>query len=217
MFGGHSENKTGITSVKPKHACEYNNIFIFKKCISMGTTKYDKKTIYRVIDQLGKQFSGVNYHLLKKNCNNFSDEFCKRIIGKGIPKKYNRIARIINAIPLFYNFFSEQRFTFRNTDISIDNISNKLNVQKNEKTTCSIIKNQTKSDENSVTKLLRKKNDKAGVLLKCKKSKFQKNKRRLLVKLQSNVSRSKIFKKEKYERLINYFKKTVNCIENNLY
>uniref|UniRef100_A0A0K0DYD1 DUF862 domain-containing protein n=1 Tax=Strongyloides stercoralis TaxID=6248 RepID=A0A0K0DYD1_STRER len=195
MFGGHPENKTGITSVKPKQAYEYNNKFIFKKCINMGTTKYDKITIYRIIEQLGKQFSGMNYHLLKKNCNNFSDEFCKKIVGKGIPKKYNRIARFFNSIPLFYNFFSEERFTFRDMDISIEN-NNTFSVQINANVTCFAIKNQLICDQDCMEKLVHKKNDKLEVPLKCKKSKFQKNKRKLLLKLQSNVLRSKIFKKK---------------------
>uniref|UniRef100_A0A0N5BXH5 DUF862 domain-containing protein n=1 Tax=Strongyloides papillosus TaxID=174720 RepID=A0A0N5BXH5_STREA len=217
MFGGHSENKTGITSVRPKQACEYNNIFIFKKCINMGITKYDKRTIYRVIEQLGKQFSGVNYHLLKKNCNNFSDEFCKRIIGKGIPKKYNRIARVINSIPLFYKIFSEQRFTFRNFDVPIEN-NNRLIIEKNDKITCSsMLKGQSKYDQDVVKKLFRKKSHKLNVSLKFKKITFHKKRRKLMIKFRNSISRNQILKNQKYNGIINYFKKTINCIENNLY
>uniref|UniRef100_A0A0N4ZE28 DUF862 domain-containing protein n=1 Tax=Parastrongyloides trichosuri TaxID=131310 RepID=A0A0N4ZE28_PARTI len=221
MFGGHPENKSGITSVRPKQACDYNNIFIYKKCINMGTTKYDKRTIFRVIEQLGSHFSGINYHLLKRNCNNFSDEFCKRIVGKGIPKKYNRIARIVNCIPLFYKIIPEQRFTFKNIDdnnerssmisgngtISFDLIFNNQPISSEMTSTISsiIIKNN-----------LSKKDNLENTPFTFSKENEIEMSKRIKMKLCKSITENQTINKEKCEKIINFIRTSVNRTKNSL-
>jgi hypothetical protein len=43
-------------------------------------------------------FVAGSYDLVKKNCNNFSDAMCKKLVSKGIPSWVNRAAMFGSAI-----------------------------------------------------------------------------------------------------------------------
>uniref|UniRef100_A0AC35UC26 DUF862 domain-containing protein n=1 Tax=Rhabditophanes sp. KR3021 TaxID=114890 RepID=A0AC35UC26_9BILA len=111
MYSGHAFETSGISTIWPKQANRTNESFIFKKSLLVGHTNLDKKEVLSLIKLLSSTYQGKNYHLLKQNCNNFSNDFCRKLTGKGIPKKINRIAFIIDKIPLFYKFFPHQKFT----------------------------------------------------------------------------------------------------------
>ncbi|CAG2105610.1 unnamed protein product [Medioppia subpectinata] len=46
-----------------------------------------------------QEFRGKDYNLIRKNCNDFSNAFCKRLCGKGIPKDINNLVKIIAQYP----------------------------------------------------------------------------------------------------------------------
>src|SRR6218665_3250081 len=50
-----------------------------------------------------KEWIGTNYHLIYKNCNNFSTEFVRLLTGKPIPEWVNRVASVLIKFPFLVN------------------------------------------------------------------------------------------------------------------
>eukprot|EP00835_Amoeboradix_gromovi_P001582 NODE_75_length_23373_cov_0.434261.p3 type:complete len:514 gc:universal NODE_75_length_23373_cov_0.434261:4363-2822(-) len=55
--------------------------------IAMGNTSIDYATFKEFLNQIKSRFSAANYHLLNFNCNTFTNEVCKFLLGKAIPSK----------------------------------------------------------------------------------------------------------------------------------
>ncbi len=60
--------------------------------IVIGMTHVSRADVDAIARELGSQFLGSEYHILRQNCNAFSDEFCRRLLGVGIPGFINRLA-----------------------------------------------------------------------------------------------------------------------------
>jgi hypothetical protein len=85
-----SASSSGIFSHEPKAAPGA----VFRESINMGVYKGTSKDLETIIQSLKPHFQGDSYHLLNKNCNSFANEFCTRVVGKGIPGYVNRMANI---------------------------------------------------------------------------------------------------------------------------
>ena len=48
---------------------------------------------------MGREFRGIDYHLMNRNCNNFSSKFSKTICGEDIPPWVNRLAYFTTFVP----------------------------------------------------------------------------------------------------------------------
>ncbi|KAK8801053.1 hypothetical protein WA538_003897, partial [Blastocystis sp. DL] len=70
----------------------------YRETIFMGTTYLSDKQIRDVIHDLKKTYTGDNYQMIQHNCNNFSNDFCKILVGKEIPSYVNRCAAIANWV-----------------------------------------------------------------------------------------------------------------------
>ena len=78
----------------------------YRETIEMGDTFLSPAQIKDVIHNLRLTYRGDNYNLISKcgmnviltarNCNDFSNEFCSIIVGKGIPSYINRCASVAN-------------------------------------------------------------------------------------------------------------------------
>ncbi len=47
-------------------------IYHFRETIVIGRTDFNPDDVKNIVENLGKEFRGDQYHLLNKNCNHFS-------------------------------------------------------------------------------------------------------------------------------------------------
>ncbi len=89
-FGAHDYATSGVFEVEPKHCPG----FTFRRTVLLGTTDLNALEFRSFIEQCADEYHGDTYHLIAKNCNHFSDDVCRRLIGRSIPGWVNRLARI---------------------------------------------------------------------------------------------------------------------------
>lgn len=46
--------------------------FFLRESIFIGYTQYTEQEVRHIIEEMGRDFKGESYHLMKKNCNDFS-------------------------------------------------------------------------------------------------------------------------------------------------
>ena len=59
----------------------------------MGHIFKSKRDICKDLLECAVKYKGKEYNILHNNCNDFTDEICKRLVGEGDPKWVNRIAK----------------------------------------------------------------------------------------------------------------------------
>ena len=97
--------------MEPRDVEELGEGFVFKESILLGHTDFTDKDVKRLVEMLGKSFSGVSYHLIKKNCNHFSNDFCKLLCGNNIPNWINRLASIGIRFPFLVQCIPKEWLT----------------------------------------------------------------------------------------------------------
>eukprot|EP01036_Dinobryon_divergens_P028118 gene28118-37014_t len=80
----------GIFSHSPKDVPNAK----FRESIDMGEFKGSSREISAAISDLRRDFRGEDYHILRRNCNSFSNAFVQRLLGKEIPAYVNRLATV---------------------------------------------------------------------------------------------------------------------------
>lgn len=98
-YGGHPFPFSGIFEMVPKDSEELGEAFRFKETIELGKTDFNKSEIEQIVVLLGRDFRGIDYHLMNKNCNSFSSRFSKLICGEDIPGWVNRLAYLTTFVP----------------------------------------------------------------------------------------------------------------------
>ncbi len=76
-YGGHPFPFSGIFEMNPKDHEELGETFRFKETVEIGKTDFSKAEIEQIVCMLGRDFRGIDYHLMNKNCNSFSSKFSK--------------------------------------------------------------------------------------------------------------------------------------------
>ncbi|RNA37182.1 desumoylating isopeptidase 2-like [Brachionus plicatilis] len=98
-YGGHPFPFSGIFEMVPKDTEELGESFKFKESIEIGRTDFTKAEIEQIVALIGREFRGIDYHLINKNCNSFSSKFCQFLCGEDIPAWVNRLAYISTYVP----------------------------------------------------------------------------------------------------------------------
>ncbi|XP_076906253.1 deSI-like protein At4g17486 [Bidens hawaiensis] len=89
-FGAHDYSISGVFEVEPR-SCPG---FIYRCSISLGHTDMSASEFREFIESIASDYHGDTYHLISKNCNNFTDDISHRLNCKGIPGWVNRLAKI---------------------------------------------------------------------------------------------------------------------------
>ncbi|KAL2553590.1 DeSI-like protein [Forsythia ovata] len=89
-FGAHDFPISGVFEVEPK-SCPG---FMYRCSVPLGHLNMPPSEFRTFIESVASEYHGNTYHLISKNCNHFTDDISKRLIGKGIPGWVNRLARL---------------------------------------------------------------------------------------------------------------------------
>ena len=81
-FGFLDLPECGIYEIKPMTFDDGD----FVESFLMGYC--DRNTFYNLLEKLKTEFLGNTYNILKKNCNHFTNDICKKLLKKEIPKKF---------------------------------------------------------------------------------------------------------------------------------
>lgn len=66
------------------------------KKLDFGETEIDHETFYAYVEELRSVWTPAKYHLLRRNCNNFSDELVEFLTGRHVPQD------IIESVPFLH-------------------------------------------------------------------------------------------------------------------
>ncbi|KAK9071931.1 hypothetical protein SSX86_008362 [Deinandra increscens subsp. villosa] len=89
-FGAHDFPISGVFEVEPK-SCPG---FIYRCSIPLGHVTMSPAEFREFIETVASEYHGDTYHLISKNCNHFTDDISKRLMGKNIPGWVNRLAKL---------------------------------------------------------------------------------------------------------------------------
>ncbi|XP_078350749.1 deubiquitinase DESI2-like isoform X2 [Oculina patagonica] len=106
-FGGHPNNWSGIFEMSPKSVEVLGDDFKFRETITIGTTKLLPGEVEDLLKRMGKNYQGRCYHLIDKNCNHFTSEFCQTSLGR--MKMIDQMLRP-NTDDKYSNLFSNINF-----------------------------------------------------------------------------------------------------------
>ncbi|XP_002157519.1 deubiquitinase DESI2 isoform X2 [Hydra vulgaris] len=122
-YAGHPFEFTGIIDMEPKDEFELGEGFTFKESIFIGTTDFTERDVNDIITMFGKSYLGNSYHLVKKNCNHFTNELTKYLCGKEIPGWINRLASIGHRFPMLVSCIPKEWLTpdagFSNSNVNL--------------------------------------------------------------------------------------------------
>jgi hypothetical protein len=97
-YGGHPTDASGVYSHEPLRPIQ-QVVVPLRTRIVLGRTHASRADLEALTRELGSgAFKGRSYHVLRNNCNHFSDELCRRLLGTGIPGFVNRLAYLGSAV-----------------------------------------------------------------------------------------------------------------------
>ncbi|KAH9603497.1 hypothetical protein KSS87_010013 [Heliosperma pusillum] len=87
---GFCEQGTGVFSCPSTK----NPMYTYREKIVLGQTNQSIFKVNQILRELSREWPGVSYDLLSRNCNHFCDELCEKL---GVPKLPGWVNRFANA------------------------------------------------------------------------------------------------------------------------
>ncbi|GBE61766.1 desumoylating isopeptidase 1-like protein [Babesia ovata] len=98
VFGNEYLFGQGISYCSEARCEEMTNLPLVRK-ILLGETSITKEVFHEYIDSLKVTFSPESYHLLRWNCNHFTNTAADFLTGTGIPDEYVKMIERIEQSP----------------------------------------------------------------------------------------------------------------------
>eukprot|EP00401_Gymnodinium_catenatum_P007206 CAMPEP_0117475306 /NCGR_PEP_ID=MMETSP0784-20121206/9727_1 /TAXON_ID=39447 /ORGANISM="" /LENGTH=309 /DNA_ID=CAMNT_0005269549 /DNA_START=107 /DNA_END=1036 /DNA_ORIENTATION=- len=96
-FGGGNSGGSGITLQRPR-APPPGGSWVFYQTVEVAPLQKSRDEVQRIVTEIRAEFTAGSYDLVSRNCNDFSDAFCKRLCDQGIPSWVNALAGIGNSL-----------------------------------------------------------------------------------------------------------------------
>lgn len=96
-YGAHEYPSSGIFEVEPRQCPGFR----FRKSLTLGHVWMGPEKFREFMEDLTPEYTGDSYNLLFKNCNNFCDDVCMRLVNVHIPGWVNRLAEIGSLFSCF--------------------------------------------------------------------------------------------------------------------
>jgi len=85
-----SDTLPGLSCVLPKTHPNHR----YRQSVELKQSRFSPEDIAELISAMAEEYPGHDYHLLRRNCCHFADDFCRRIGAGGIPGWVHRLARV---------------------------------------------------------------------------------------------------------------------------
>jgi len=90
-------DSTGITW----HLPQGNRDHSYREALSMGFTTFTEQEVMQIVSVLQAEWTSSSYNVLTRNCNDFSNEFCRRLGVAQVPQWINTLAPTGAAVSEF--------------------------------------------------------------------------------------------------------------------
>lgn len=97
LYGGSTSGGSGVSLQRPRVPPPGSG-WQFYQTVEIAPMQKSKAEVQSIVAELRAEFSAGSYDLVSRNCNHFSDAFCQRLCGQGIPSWVNALAGIGNSL-----------------------------------------------------------------------------------------------------------------------
>lgn len=98
-FGGGMSGGSGVTLQRPKVPPPQGG-WKFYQTVDIAPLQKTKEEVQRIVAEIRADFTSGSYNLTSRNCNHFTEAFCQKLCGTGIPSWVNALAGLGNSLGL---------------------------------------------------------------------------------------------------------------------
>jgi len=96
-FAGGNSGGSGVTLQRPR-AAPPGGSWVFYQTVEIAPLQKTREEVQRLVSEIRAEFTAGSYDLVSRNCNHFSEAFCQKLCGKGLPVWVNALAGLGNAL-----------------------------------------------------------------------------------------------------------------------
>jgi len=93
VFAGGNSGGSGVGLQRPRVPPPGSG-WTFYQTVEIAPLQKTRDEVQQIVAALRAEFSAGSYDLVERNCNHFSEAFCQRLCGQGIPSWVNALAGI---------------------------------------------------------------------------------------------------------------------------